>query len=624
MRYGISTLLKQKDIIIYVQAIRILTVKDRVKYLLLLSAQILLAFLELFTLASAGVIAAITVSGFAQNAPDSRISSVLQTIGISELSVQTQATILAAILIASLLGKTILSLFLLNKTTKFLGMRGVKVATERLTDIYSRPVDFIEKFQEQSLLYSLTTGIERITFGILASLSQLVVDASLIIVVFMGLFFINPGVLLISIILFSGIAAIYYFAANDKLHQIGKAERAAIVKTDSSLLELLRSYRENVLGATSKSKIDTWGSQRREIVNLTAKRIFLAGFGRYIIEVSVVLGSLVVAAIQFLLYDATKAAAITGIFFMASTRISPAIIRIQQELMKMKYSVGSSDSTISLLEDLRLTKELSWEKERSTEYGNQKEESSLEPTISISNLSYSHFGSKVPIFKDLTIELHSGKKIGIIGPSGAGKSTLVDLILGIRTPSSGKVKIGGYEPRSLHEQFPNTVAYIPQQIPILSESIRDNLLLGSSHSVSDEDIYLSLRAASLESWVESQPFGLDSLIRDRGVNLSGGQRQRLGIARALLSKPMMLIMDESTSSVDAETEERIAKRLVISENLKTILIVAHRFTTIKDCDQFLYVGDGEVILLDSIYELKRLGRVKGFVKDFLAVNESSA
>ena len=251
-----SELMPPKDLFLFKQAFGFLDTKDKSKFALLLTLQVSLAFLELLTLASAGIVAALAVSGFSQKNPDPRVYSFLEMIGIVNLSVQAQAAVLSLAIIGAIFLKTVLSILLLHKTTKFLGHRGVRIATEKLRDIYSRPIDFIERHKEQALMFSLTTGIDRITLGILASYAQLVVDVSLVLAISMALFYVDPLILLLSFTFFSGVGIIYYSTTSEKLHDIGKLERKITVNSESNLLELLRSYRENLLGATGESKIE--------------------------------------------------------------------------------------------------------------------------------------------------------------------------------------------------------------------------------------------------------------------------------------------------------------------------------------------------------------------------------
>jgi ABC-type multidrug transport system fused ATPase/permease subunit len=205
--------------------------------------------------------------------------------------------------------------------------------------------------------------------------------------------------------------------------------------------------------------------------------------------------------------------------------------------------------------------------------------------------------------KELTIV--NGEFLAIVGKSGSGKSTLVDLILGVFTPQYGSIRISGKDPQSAIEEWPTALAYVPQNVHAIRGTLRENVTFGyPAGSFSDEELLSCLSAAELSEFVTSEKKGLDSMIGTNGKFLSGGERQRLGIARALLGKPKIIILDEATSSLDSQTEDKIGKTLSRIQKHVTLIVVAHRLSTVKAADRLLYIENGEIITSGTFEEVK--------------------
>ena len=201
--------------------------------------------------------------------------------------------------------------------------------------------------------------------------------------------------------------------------------------------------------------------------------------------------------------------------------------------------------------------------------------------------------------------MNPGEFVAIVGSSGAGKTTLVDLMLGALEAKTGEIEIAGCSPRETFSKWPGSVAYVPQDSPIINGTIRENLGLGYPlQEVSNEICWESLKLARLEEFVETLPNKLDSFVGDRGTQLSGGQRQRLGIARALITSPKLLILDEATSALDGITESEIADSLRNIKAQTTLIIIAHRLSTIKEADRVYFMDRGTVKGVGTFSELK--------------------
>ncbi|MCR5776846.1 MAG: ABC transporter ATP-binding protein/permease [Lachnospiraceae bacterium] len=220
--------------------------------------------------------------------------------------------------------------------------------------------------------------------------------------------------------------------------------------------------------------------------------------------------------------------------------------------------------------------------------------------ISVEHISYSYPGFEETVLNDVSFDIPLGTSIGLIGPSGAGKSTMADVILGILFPKQGRIMYGNMNVHENPLRWAERLAYIPQAIYLADESIRCNVAFGiESDKIDEEAVWNALEEAQLADFVRSLPDGLDTEVGERGVRLSGGQRQRIGIARALYGNPEILVLDEATSALDNDTEKAVMDAIERLHGKKTLLIIAHRLTTIKNCEYIFRVEKGKLNLVDK-------------------------
>ena len=213
----------------------------------------------------------------------------------------------------------------------------------------------------------------------------------------------------------------------------------------------------------------------------------------------------------------------------------------------------------------------------------------------IDNLNFHYPNTKRASLKSINLKIDINKTVGIIGESGAGKSTLVDIILGLLTPSNGKVLVDGVDIEENIKSWQKQIGYVPQNIYLLDDTIKKNIALGIKEEEIDKNrLSFAIKSAQLELFVDQLPDGIDTNVGEKGVKLSGGQRQRIGIARALYNKPNILILDEFTSSLDIETEEKVMKSISYIKGKITVIIISHRPSIINQCDQVFKISNGEI------------------------------
>lgn len=271
-----------------------------------------------------------------------------------------------------------------------------------------------------------------------------------------------------------------------------------------------------------------------------------------------------------------------GLLAVIAVKLMPSANKLSTYINNIAYY----EPSLTAVEDIIIR---SHEKDVNTDSLFLKEEEitpvSFTKEVKLENITYRYPNTEVDILKDAGVTIPRGKSVGFIGPSGAGKSTTVDILLGLLYPQSGKVTVDGVDIRSNLPGWYAKIGYVPQMIFMLDDTIRNNVAYGvDEKEIDDKQVWYALKEAQLDEFVRGLPDGLDTSIGERGVRISGGQRQRLGIARALYTEPEIMIFDEATSALDNDTESAIMEAIERLHGKKTLVIIAHRLTTIEKCD----------------------------------------
>jgi ABC-type multidrug transport system fused ATPase/permease subunit len=572
------------------RGLRILSIRDRRIIFLIIFAQIGLGLLDLLGVAFIGILTALSINGVSSRSVGDRVGKFLEIINLDGRDLKYQATALAVIASLLLISKTLASLYFTRKSLYFLSRRSASISSTLIFKLLGQSLLEIQSRSRQETVFALTSGVNAVTVSIIGSFMTLVSDIALLVILLSGLFIVDTLVALAALALFGFVGVTLYYVMQVRAKELGKQQAQLNIKSNEKIVEVLTSYRELVVRNRRFHYANLVGGIRLSLANYTAESAFLVSVSKYVMELSIVIATLLVAFIQFSIHTAQHSVAVLSVFFAASTRIAPAVLRIQQGSLTIKSSRGVAEPTLKLFKSLADKPTIHPQLETfETDYVG------FEPTIQLKNVTFTYPGAKLSVINGMNLNINSGEIVAIVGPSGAGKTTLIDLMIGVLPPTSGEVLIGSKPPLNSLEKWSGAIAYVPQDIVITNGSIRDNILLGYADSSSMGPLIdKAIKRAQLKELVDGFPEGLNTRVGDAGNRLSGGQRQRLGIARAMLTEPKILILDEATSALDGESEAKIGLALSEMRSQTTVVIIAHRLSSLRNADRVVYLNHGRI------------------------------
>lgn len=582
------------------RAVQVLSPKDRQKVLAVVVFQVFISILDLLGVIAIGLLGALSVTGLQSHLPGNRVSSALNFLHLSHSAFQSQALILGIGAVTLLVGRTIISIFFTRRILFFLSNRGAQISANLVSRLLSQSLITIQSRTSQETLFAVTRGVEYVTLQILAPAIVLVSDVALLFIMAIGLFAIDPLTAFGTFLVFFVIGYILYRFMHVRAGILGTQSSELNIVSNEKIVEVFSSFRESVVRNRRDYYAREIGTYRFALARTSAEMNFLPYVSKYVIETSVILGALLIGAVQFFLQDAAHAVATLAIFLAAGTRIAPAVLRVQQGSVLIRGSMGQAKPTLDLIEALGDTPII-----ENTDDKVDLVHEGFSAEICIENVSLTYPSKSTPSITDISLSIPSGKSVAIVGSSGAGKTTIIDVLLGVLTPEQGSVQISGLSPQLAVAKWPGAVSYVPQDVVIAAGTIRENVALGYPLSEATDQLVLNaLTVAQLEKFISTLPEGIDTEVGERGTKISGGQRQRLGIARAMFTRPHLLVLDEATSSLDGETEAGISEAIRALRGSTTVVMIAHRLSTVRDADIVVYMDKGRILAVGTFNEVR--------------------
>lgn len=577
--------------------------KTHKRLLKILAVQLFLGLLDLLGVALIGVVGALSIAGLQSQEPSRLINELMNLFRLNNLSFQSQVGILASISAIVFVGRTLFSLYFNKRILEILSNEAQRLSTIQVSVVMRDSITLRDKLSTQQIITNLTTGLDSLVIGYIGNLTMLVSDIVILLVISVGLIVVNPTLAFFSLVYFLVLAYMLHIVLSKKGKRFGRLHDVLSVSTSKLIYAGIGAARElNVHGRSNYQAMKISEVRNRSISNLSNMAV-LPNIGKYIMEASVIVGAVLLAGYQFLAQNAVGAISTLAIFIAAGSRVAPSVLRIQQGLLQISYHMGMSQSTLEMLETSSFANsapvlELS-------EFSRNHE--GFNPVVNLQSVNITFPDAASPALKNIDLNFSVGEKVAIVGPTGSGKSTLLDVILGMRRPDSGEICISDENPAEAIKRWPGAISYVPQDIEIVPGTIKENLCLGyDSDDIAEDQLWFALEVANLATFVRESIFGLDTELGERGVTMSGGQKQRLGIARALLTSPKLLILDEATSALDGKTEYEITEAINALDKSITVILVAHRLSTVKEMSKVVYLANGELVAIGDFEQIRKM------------------
>ena len=474
---------------------------------------------------------------------------------------------------------------------KFIYYNRYKAQQRLVANYINRPYEYF--------LYAASGDIVRVinedvpaTYNLLGSVMAVATESVVSLALILTVFIISPAITLLTAAVLLLVSFIITRIAKPVLRKSGEGRSYYSGQMNKWILQAINGIKEIKVSRTETFFQDNFEKNGIEYVMAYRKNQIYQDLPRMVIEMMGIC-SVLLAMLVFILSgeDIVNLVPAFSAFAMAAVKILPSANRIVNGIGAVSFSEKALDSLLENLPNVD-------EEEKNITQKNQKqlEDSfSFKKQISLDNITYHYPNVEKNILDNANCSIPIGSSIGIIGPSGSGKTTTVDIILGLLKPQQGQVLCDGVDVSEHYDEWLSHIGYIPQMIFMLDDTIRANVAFGQGNADNDDEaIWNAIEKAQLGDYVRGLPDGLDTQIGERGIRVSGGQRQRIGIARALYTDPEILVFDEATSALDNETEAAIMESINALHGTKTMIIIAHRLTTIEECDIVYKVENGKI------------------------------
>lgn len=548
----------------------------------------------------------------ATNAPGSeRVSSILYSVGLTSTGAMIVA--LALVVGAVFILKSVFALAVrwwqLGRQNRLEGLAAVG-----LLELYSAsPYEVHRARDNADVQRQINFSLSQVFNGVLGGYLTLSVDGLTIALTMVVLTIVSPTGMLTAAIVFGGCIVGVQLFTRDRARRTGLQLSDQSLVAWSSLLPLIDGFREVRLTESRDAFLTKYRKARMESARAGRNLAVITELPKYALEISLILGIGSIAAVVTIVGDPAQTVAVLGVFAAAAGRITPTLNRLAFTFVQIKSASASLEVLEGALETLpsQVTR---------ASTANAVDRTTMSGDIVLEDVGYHYPDSPDWQVRNISFTVPFGTSIAIAGSSGAGKSTLLDLVLGLFTPREGAITANNVDIHSASDAWMRSIGVVSQDVYLLNSTVARNVAFG----VPDEEINMDrlqkvISDAQLDDLIADLPNGLNTVLGERGVRISGGQRQRLGIARALYRQPNVLILDEATSALDNKTEHQITKTIEALSGSLTIIIVAHRLSTIRNVDKVIYMSGGSIAaqgtfqevtaINDEFAELVELGRL---------------
>lgn len=571
--------------------------RDRKTLYIISVIQATLNLLDILAISLIGVIGALGVTYVAGFAPPEWVTSVLGYLRLDGFSIEQTLVLVSVITVFLFVTKSISSVFINFRVFRFLSIRQAAISTNLSKNLSEAPYQFIKKQDPQNLIYAVTDGVNSLVIGVLGSFFTGIAEFLLLFLIVLFLFILNPLTATFTLLFFGLIAFTLNKVLGSFSIKYGNRFSIASISSRSQIAALLYSYKEVLVFDRSDFFTNKFNETRREAAITNSMSLWLQQMPKYIFEIALILGAASITGFQVLQNSATGGISLLIVFLASATRLTPALMRVQVALLQLRSYQPGAMITLDLISQLdNLSSKMSSHEPRHQLVN--------PPKVEFNNVSFRYQDSELETISDVSLIIPAQKVTAFAGVSGSGKTTLIDLLLGIYSPNAGEIIFHDNEV-VVEVAKVNGVAYVPQNPFIFDGTLLENIAFGiPSDSVDKSAIDFAMKASGLKSVVDALDEGTDTNLGALASRLSGGEKQRIAIARALYIKPKLLIIDEGTSALDGVTEQYITDSIFALTNNMTIVLIAHRLSSIKNADVVHYMNQGIIKGSGSFDELK--------------------
>lgn len=466
----------------------------------------------------------------------------------------------------------------------------VKKLSYQMMDSYmNRPYQFFVDGNSGEIIRGATGDVADIRWIIL-NMFKFISEVFVVLCIGTYVIMVDPimafGILAICAVCFVSIV----YALKKKMSRLGILARDAMVESNQMIIQIFYGIKDIFVRQKRNMFLNKYDIANEKTYRANTWNVFAGLLPERIIETMCISGIIAVVLARIMMgVDNAKFIPVLAVFAVAAFRVLPSISRITGYASQFIFQRPALQAAYENIKAGREYMASSRRTSRDEELENT--ELHFKGTLEVRNLSWRYNEKNGNVLTDLSLSVSKGEAIGIIGESGSGKSTLCDILLGLYRPQQGTVTVDRYSVFDIPHVWSKMMGYVPQMVYLLDDTIRSNVAFGEA-AVRDEDVWNALEQSSLKNFVESLPKGLDTIVGERGIKFSGGQRQRIAIARALYNKPDILILDEATSALDNETEAAVMEAIESLQGSITMIIIAHRLTTLRSCDRIYKIENG--------------------------------